>query len=124
MQLSVVTPLWQDRHPSENLEVARNADRLGFPELWIGEMATFDAFAFATAAGLQTERIGLTLGPLAVSVRTPMTMAMGIASVAALTGRETRLALGASTALTRVFTSAGFPSCFRTTSSRFSTTSA
>ena len=96
MQLSVVTPLWQDRHPSENLEVAYNADRLGFPELWIGEMATFDAFAFATAAGLHTEQIGLALGPLAVSVRTPMTMAMGIASVAALTGRETRLALGAS----------------------------
>ena len=36
------------------------------------------------------------LGPLAVSVRTPMTMAMGIASVADLTGRQTNLALGAS----------------------------
>ncbi len=96
MKLSVVTPLWQDRPPAENMAVARNADRLGYPELWIGEMATYDAFAFATAAGLNTGQIELTIGPLAVSVRTPMTMAVGVASVADLTGRATRLALGAS----------------------------
>jgi probable F420-dependent oxidoreductase len=96
MKFSVVTPLWQDRPASENLEVALNADRLGFEELWIGEMATYDAFAFATAVGQRTEQISLTIGPLAVSVRTPMTMAMGIASVADLTGRKTQLALGAS----------------------------
>lgn len=96
MQLSVVTPLWQDRPAAENLEVAVNADRRGFSELWIGEMATYDAFAFATAAGLATADIGLSIGPLAVSVRTPMTMAMGVASVADLTGRPVGLALGAS----------------------------
>jgi probable F420-dependent oxidoreductase len=96
MKLSVVTPLWQDRPAAENMEVARNADRLGYDELWIGEMATYDAFSFATAAGLKTQQIGLTIGPLSVSVRTPMTMAMGLASVANLTGRAARLALGAS----------------------------
>lgn len=96
MKLSVVTPLWQDRPASENLEIAMNADRLGFSELWIGEMATYDAFAFATAAGQKTQQIELTVGPLAVSARTPMTIAMGIASVADLTGRRTHLALGAS----------------------------
>ena len=96
MKLSVVTPLWQDRPAGENLDIAINADRLGFPELWIGEMATYDAFAFATAAGLKTQQIALTLGPLAVSVRTPMTLAMGSASVADLTGRQTHLAMGAS----------------------------
>ena len=96
MKFSVVTPLWQDRPAAENLEVAIAADRLGYPELWIGEMATYDAFAFATAAGQHTQRIALSIGPLAVGVRTPMTMAMGIASVADLTGRPTGLALGAS----------------------------
>ena len=75
MSLSVVTPLWQDRPAEENLEVALTADRLGFPELWVGEMATYDAFAFATAVGLRSRQIELTVGPLAVSVRTPMTMA-------------------------------------------------
>jgi probable F420-dependent oxidoreductase len=96
VKFSVVTPLWQDRPAAENLEVAVNADRLAYPELWIGEMATYDAFAFATAAGFRTDHIALSIGPLAVSVRTPMTMAMGIASVADLTGRQTSLALGAS----------------------------
>ena len=96
MQFSVVTPLWQDRAPGENMEVARLADQLGFGDLWIGEMATYDAFAFATAAGLQTRQIGLAIGPLAVSVRSPMTIAMGVASVADLTGRRTQIALGAS----------------------------
>ncbi|MBP6724801.1 MAG: LLM class F420-dependent oxidoreductase [Halioglobus sp.] len=96
MKFSVVTPLWQDRPAAENLEVAIAADRLAYPELWIGEMATYDAFAFATAVGHNTRQIALSIGPLAVGVRTPMTMAMGIASVADLTGRPTRLALGAS----------------------------
>jgi len=96
MKFSVVTPLWQDRPPAENLEVAVTADRLDYPELWIGEMATYDAFAFATAAASRTKQIALSVGPLAVSVRTPMTMAMGIASVADLTGRQANLALGAS----------------------------
>jgi len=96
MKFSVVTPLWQDRPPGENLEIARVADALCYPELWIGEMATFDAFTFATAAGLQTDGIALAVGPLAVSVRTPLTMAMGIASVAELTGRPAALAIGAS----------------------------
>lgn len=96
MKFSVVTPLWQDRPASENLEIARLADELGFEELWIGEMATYDAFSLATAIGLSTRQIVLTIGPLAVPVRTPMTMAKGIASVVDLTGRSTRLALGAS----------------------------
>ena len=96
MTISVVTPLWQDRPAAENVEVARNAERLGFEQLWIGEMATYDAFAFATAVGSNPGSMGLNIGPLAVSVRTPMTMAMGAASVASLTGRPTRLAIGTS----------------------------
>jgi probable F420-dependent oxidoreductase len=96
MKLSVVTPLWQDRPATENLEVAAVADQLGFPELWIGEMATYDGFALATAIGLSTRQITPTIGPLAVSVRTPMNIAMGVASVADLIGREAHVALGAS----------------------------
>ena len=88
--------LWQDRDPLEALETARIADELGYAELWVGEMATFDAFALAGAIGVQTERIALTVGPLAVGVRDPMAMAMGVASVAAVSGRPANLAVGAS----------------------------
>ena len=96
MKFSVVTPLWQDRAPGENLAIAQLADRQGFEELWIGEMATYDAFAFATAVTLKTQDIQLTVGPLAVAARTPMTIARGVASVADLGDRQTNVALGAS----------------------------
>lgn len=87
---------WQDRDPLEAVETARLADELGYRELWLGEMATFDAFSLATAVGAATSSIGLTIGPLAVSVRDPAMLAMGVASVASLTGRPVGLAIGTS----------------------------
>src|SRR4051812_10430970 len=87
---------WQDRDPLEAMETARLADELGYRELWLGEMATFDAFSLATAVGLATSSIELTIGPLAVAVRDPAMLAIGTASVAALTGRPVHLAIGTS----------------------------
>ncbi|MET9487553.1 LLM class flavin-dependent oxidoreductase [Nocardia sp. NPDC006630] len=95
-RLSVSLPYWQDRDPLDALLVAEAADKLGFDRLWIGEMATFDAFALATAIGQAPGRIPLCIGPLAVAVRSPATIAMGVASVAALTGRPVDIALGTS----------------------------
>jgi probable F420-dependent oxidoreductase len=92
----VVLGLWQDRDPLEALETAEIADALGYPMLWIGEMATFDAFALATAIAERTERIALTVGPLAVGVRDPMALAMGVATVASIGKRPVHLAIGAS----------------------------
>lgn len=87
---------WQDRDPIEALATAELADRLGYAELWLGEMATFDVFALAAAVGLRTASIRLTLGPLPPAVRDPAMLAMGVASVACLTGRDTSLAVGSS----------------------------
>ncbi|MGJ6963392.1 LLM class F420-dependent oxidoreductase [Streptosporangium sp. G11] len=96
MRLGVSLGLWQDRPAEEALLTAGAADELGYDELWVGEMATYDAFALATAIGLSTGRIGLTVGPLAVAVRDPMMIAMGVASVAALVGRPVNVAVGTS----------------------------
>ncbi|MBF6327741.1 LLM class F420-dependent oxidoreductase [Nocardia transvalensis] len=89
-------PYWQDRDPLDALRIAEAADKFGYDRLWVGEMATFDAFALATAIGQAPGRIPLCVGPLAVDVRTPATIAMGAASVAALTGRTVDVALGSS----------------------------
>lgn len=94
--VGVVTPFWLDRPDREAVDLAVAADRRGFDTLWIGEMATFDAFALATAVGLATERIRPRIGPLAVGVRSPVAVALGLHSVAELTGRPVELALGAS----------------------------
>nr|WP_042179694.1 LLM class F420-dependent oxidoreductase [Kibdelosporangium sp. MJ126-NF4]CEL13974.1 L-fuco-beta-pyranose dehydrogenase [Kibdelosporangium sp. MJ126-NF4]CTQ88343.1 L-fuco-beta-pyranose dehydrogenase (EC 1.1.1.122) [Kibdelosporangium sp. MJ126-NF4] len=94
--LGVVIPFWLNRPDLEAVDVAEQADRLGYRTLWIGEMVTFDAFALATAIGLRTRRIGLRIGPLAVGVRGPVGIALGLSSVAQLTGRPVDVALGAS----------------------------
>ncbi|RCG31009.1 LLM class F420-dependent oxidoreductase [Sphaerisporangium album] len=96
MRLSVSLGLWQDRPADEAVRTAQIADEQGYSEVWVGEMATYDAFALATAIGMRTRRIGLTVGPLAVTVRDPMMIAMGAASVAGLTGRPVDVALGTS----------------------------
>ena len=94
--LSVSLGLWQDRPPAEVLRTAQAADSLGYPEIWIGEMATFDAFALGAVVAERTERAALTIGPLAVAVRDPVMIAMGAGSLAELSGRTVNVALGSS----------------------------
>jgi probable F420-dependent oxidoreductase len=95
-ELQVVAPFWLDRPDNEAVEIAVEAWRNGFGAMWLGEMATFDAFALATAVGLRTPGLALKIGPLAVGVRSPVALALGLASVATLTGAHADLALGAS----------------------------
>ena len=96
MPAGAVLPFWLDRPPGEALDVAANAAQLGYPEIWIGEMLHFDAFALAGAVAASTERATITVGPLAVDLRDPVALATGVASIALLGGRPARLALGAS----------------------------
>jgi probable F420-dependent oxidoreductase len=92
-ELAATLGLWQDRPSREALATAAGADALGYARLWIGEMATYDAFALGTAV---PGRIPLVLGPFAVAVRTPVQIAIGAASVAELTGRTVEVAIGSS----------------------------
>jgi len=96
VRLEVSLGLWQDRPPDEVIATAAIVDELGYPALWIGEMATWDAFALATHIGRGFRTASLVLGPLAVAVRDPAMIAMGAASVAATTGRPVSVALGTS----------------------------
>jgi probable F420-dependent oxidoreductase len=94
--LGVVLPYWLDRPDVEALDIAEQARSHGFSRLWIGEMVTFDAFALATAIGLKSPGLDITIGPVAIGVRSPVALALGVSSVATLTGRAVDLALGAS----------------------------
>jgi probable F420-dependent oxidoreductase len=96
MPAGAVVPFWLDRPPGEALEVAANADRLGYREIWIGEMLHFDAFALAGAIASTTRYPTITVGPLAIDLRDPVSVAMGVGSIALLGGRPARLAVGAS----------------------------
>jgi probable F420-dependent oxidoreductase len=96
MDISVVVASRPNRPPEHDLLTAVAADRLGYGEVWIGEGWVWDCFALATAIGLATDQIALTIGPVPVSLRDPAMIAVGVASVAALTRRTVGIALGAS----------------------------
>jgi probable F420-dependent oxidoreductase len=91
-----VLPFWLDRPDEEALDIALEVQGAGLGALWIGEMGTFDAVALATAIGHRTPGLALKIGPLAIGVRSPVSIALAASSVATLTGAEVGLALGAS----------------------------
>ncbi len=91
-----VLPYWLDRPDDEAIGIAREVQQAGLGALWIGELVSFDAFALATAVGRQADALRLRIGPLAIGVRSPVSIALGVSSVATLTGNEVDVALGAS----------------------------
>jgi probable F420-dependent oxidoreductase len=95
-RIEVALPFWLDRPDEEAVDVALAACEAQFDTLWIGEMATYDAFALATAVGHRAPGLRLKLGPLALAVRSPVALALGASSVASLTGSDVDIALGAS----------------------------
>jgi probable F420-dependent oxidoreductase len=94
--IEAVLPFWLDRPDEEALDIAHAAADAGLTGLWIGEMATFDAFALATAIGIREPGLQLRVGPLPISVRNPVAIALAASSVASLTGCPIDIALGAS----------------------------
>lgn len=94
--IAVALPFWLDRPDEEALDVAKAARDAHFDTLWIGEMATYDVFALATAVGHRAPGLRLKLGPLALGVRSPVALALGASSVASLSGTDIDIALGAS----------------------------
>jgi probable F420-dependent oxidoreductase len=95
-RVEAVLPFWLDRPDEEALGVALAARAAGLDTLWIGELATFDAVALATAIGHRAPGLRLKLGPLAIGVRSPVSIALAASSVATLTGSQVDVALGAS----------------------------
>jgi probable F420-dependent oxidoreductase len=95
-RIEAVLPFWLDRPDVEAVQIAEAAGQAGLSGLWIGEMASFDAFALAAAIGTRAPGLRLKLGPLPISVRTPVAVALGASSVASLTGCGVDVALGAS----------------------------
>ena len=57
--IEVALPFWLDRPDEEALDVALSARDARFGAVWIGEMATYDAFTLATAIGHRAPGLAL-----------------------------------------------------------------
>src|SRR6476646_5789101 len=68
-RLSVSLGLWQDRPAAEVVRTAQAADALGYGEIWIGEMATFDAFALGAVVAERTRGAARPWGPRPAGAR-------------------------------------------------------
>ena len=81
-RIEVALPFWLNRPDEEALDVALAAHEAHFDTQWIGEMATYDAFALATAVGHRAPGVRLKVGPLAARRSQP-----GNAGVGRILGR-------------------------------------
>ena len=82
--------------PSNNIELAQEAERLGYHSLWTAEAYGSDAVAPLVWLAAKTERIHVGTAIMQMPARTPAMTAMTAATVDLLTGGRFLLGLGAS----------------------------
>jgi len=76
------------------IDYAGRAERAGFRSAWFPEITFADSFGPATAAALQTERIGLGTGVVGVWSRSAVTLALQAATLHQLSAGRLLLGLG------------------------------
>lgn len=96
MELGVNLGYWGMGNDAENLELAREADRLGYAVAWAAEAYGSDAATVLTWVAAQTERIDVGSAVFQIPGRTPANTAMTAATLDALSGGRFRLGLGVS----------------------------
>jgi alkanesulfonate monooxygenase SsuD/methylene tetrahydromethanopterin reductase-like flavin-dependent oxidoreductase (luciferase family) len=80
------------------VELAEQAESLGYASVWAGELWGVDAFVTLGRIAAATERVGLGTAIVNVYSRTPAALAMAAATLDEASGGRARLGLGASTA--------------------------
>jgi F420-dependent oxidoreductase-like protein len=96
MKLGVNLGYWGAGNDSENLELAREADRLGYAVVWAAEAYGSDAATVLAWIAAQTESIDIGSAVFQIPGRTPANTAMTAATLDTLSGGRFRLGLGVS----------------------------
>jgi len=87
---------WGGDNDADNLELAREADRLGYAVCWAAEAYGSDAATVLTWVASKTERIDVGSAIFQIPGRSPANTAMTAATLDALSGGRFRLGLGVS----------------------------
>ena len=96
MKLGLNLGYWGAGNDADNLELAREADRLGYSVVWAAEAYGSDAATVLTWIAAQTERIDVGSAVFQIPGRTPANTAMTAATLDTLSGGRFRLGLGVS----------------------------
>ena len=96
LRLGLSLGYWGAGNDAENLELAREADRLGYAVAWAAEAYGSDAATVLTWVAAQTQRIDVGSAVFQIPARTPAMTAMTAATLDTLSGGRFRLGLGVS----------------------------
>ena len=96
MRLGVNMGYWGAGNDGENLDVAKEADRLGYSVCWAAEAYGSDAATVLTWIAAHTERMDVGSAVFQIPARTPAMTAMTAATLDTLSNGRFRLGLGVS----------------------------
>ena len=96
MKLGLNLGYWGAGDSSENLALAREADRLGYAVAWAAEAYGSDSPTVLAWVAAQTERIDVGSAVMQIPARSPAMTAMTAATLDTLSGGRFRLGLGVS----------------------------
>ncbi|MBW8802634.1 MAG: LLM class F420-dependent oxidoreductase [Catenulispora sp. 13_1_20CM_3_70_7] len=96
MKLGVNMGYWGAGNDAESLDVAREADRLGYAVCWAAEAYGSDAATVLTWIAAHTEHMDVGSAVFQIPARTPAMTAMTAATLDTLSGGRFRLGLGVS----------------------------
>jgi F420-dependent oxidoreductase-like protein len=96
MKLGLNLGYWGAGNDAENLEMAREADRLGYSVVWAAEAYGSDAPTVLAWIAAQTQQIDIGSAIFQIPARTPAMAAMTAATLDTLSGGRFRMGLGVS----------------------------
>ncbi|MGB8652619.1 MAG: LLM class F420-dependent oxidoreductase [Mycobacteriales bacterium] len=96
MKLGLNMGYWGMGNDADNLELAKEADRLGYSVAWVAEAYGSDAPTILAWVAAQTERIDIGSAIFQIPGRTPANCAMTAATLDSLSGGRFRLGIGVS----------------------------
>ncbi|WP_329409327.1 LLM class F420-dependent oxidoreductase [Streptomyces sp. NBC_00704] len=96
MRLGLALGYWGRGPSADHVELAREAERLGYDSVWTAESWGSDAFTPLTWIAARTSRIGLGTAVAQMAARSPATTAMHALTLDHLSGGRMTLGLGLS----------------------------
>ena len=96
MKLGLQLGYWQAQPPTNHVQLAQEAERLGFDSVWTAEAWGSDVFTPLAWIGAHTSRIKLATGIAQISARTPASTAMHALTLDHLSKGRVILGLGVS----------------------------